>query len=336
MKLFLQLLIISYLCLTNLGTKALAEEQSEINEKYAPFLFFTDDTSVLILAGEIDIRTSLNFKRFILEHGTPDILLLNSPGGLVHLALDVALEIDQLGIETAIPEEFGCYSACAFMFLAGKKRYADGELGVHQISGENADLYDGQLTLSDIIDVLNKFDTPPGLLVPMLSTPPEEMYILSDTEINDYGFYGQRTQEAKVKNIKPSLSDIENEALLIVQLMNDAWSGRLDLDPLFVVNMYASEVQYYGNSWSRNQVEADKIAFDTRWPVRDYNLVPTRSHVRCSLDNLCTVLGIVEWNAKNPKTGKSASGESQFEIIMRYVDDRFFIIKESASVVKRN
>ena len=53
----------------------------------------------------------------------------------------------------------------------------------------------------------------------MLNTPPGEMYILSDAEINDYGFYGQRTQEAKVKNIKPSLSDIENEALLIVKLM---------------------------------------------------------------------------------------------------------------------
>ena len=104
------------------------------------------------------------------------------------MALDVALEIDQLGIETAIPEDFGCYSACAFMFLAGKNRYADGELGVHQISSENADLYDGQLTLADIIDVLNKFDTPPELFVPMLSTPPEEMYILSDAEISDFGF----------------------------------------------------------------------------------------------------------------------------------------------------
>ena len=336
MKFFIRLLLISNVCLANLVTQALGEEQSEINEKYSPFLYFDDDTSLLILAGEIDIRTSLNFKRFILEHGAPDVLLLNSPGGLVHLALDVALEIDQLGIETAIPEDFGCYSACAFMFLAGKNRYADGELGVHQISSENADLYDGQLTLADIIDVLNKFDTPPELFVPMLSTPPEEMYILSDAEISDFGFYGKRAQASKLKNVKPSLSDLEKEALLLVQAMNDAWSGKLDLEPLDVINMYDTEVLYYGNSWSRNQVEADKIAFDARWPVRDYNLVPKRSHVRCGLDNLCTVLGFVEWSAKNPKTGKSASGESQFELIMRHVGDRFYIIKESASVVKRN
>ena len=315
---------------------AMAQSDRPISEKYFPFVYFEESPSILILAGEIDVGTSLNFSRFVLDYGSPDILLLDSPGGLVHLALDVALKIDQLGIDTAIPEDFGCYSACAFMFLAGKNRYADGELGVHQISSENADFYDGQLTLADMIDVLNKFNTPPELLVPMLSTPPEQMYVLSNAEINSFGFIGERTKTTNQERVTPTRSALEIEALSVTEYINELWSNRSNKKALEVIDLYSTEVLYYGNVWSKSNVAADKAAFATRWPSRQYKLIPERSHVTCNAQDICSVMGFVQWSASNPKTGKTANGASLFDLVMRYSNGRFYIIEENSSVVKRH
>ena len=123
-------------------TPLVAEEQDITwEQKYYPFIYPLENPNLFILAGEIDIRTSLNFKRAVKDAGVPEYLILNSPGGLVHIALDVALEVNRLGIKTVIPEDFGCYSSCSFIFLAGGTRVAEGELGVHQISSEKEDLY---------------------------------------------------------------------------------------------------------------------------------------------------------------------------------------------------
>ena len=322
------------LLISLIAIEAIAEEK--INDNYAPFIYFEDDTSFLILAGEIDIRSSLNFKRFIMEHGVPDVLILDSPGGLVHTALDISLEVDRLEITTAIPEGSGCYSSCSFIFLAGSERYAEGELGVHQVSSEDSNLYRGQLTISDIIDVLNKFDTPPELFVPMLRTPPSEMYILGAKEIENYGFLGRREESSVSYNAEPVLNDLEKEALIFVEVFNDLWSGKLDADPLQVIQLYDQNVLYYDNNWTKQKVLEDKKAFQKRWPVRDYVFDSSRSYVSCKKDNRCNVKGFVLWEAKSPEEGRFASGESQFDLEMVFRDDRFYITKENSNVVKRN
>ena len=97
---------------------ALADE--DIIEKYYPILIPADDTTMFALAGDIDMRTSLNFKRAVQEYGVPDVFLLNSGGGLVYIRLDLAMEVNRLGVTTVIPEDLSCYSACSFVFLAGK------------------------------------------------------------------------------------------------------------------------------------------------------------------------------------------------------------------------
>jgi len=97
---------------------ALSDE--DIIEKYYPILIPADDTTMFALAGDIDMRTSLNFKRAVKEYGVPDVFLLNSGGGLVYIRLDLAMEVNRLGVTTVIPEDLSCYSACSFVFLAGK------------------------------------------------------------------------------------------------------------------------------------------------------------------------------------------------------------------------
>ena len=74
------------------------------------------------LAGDIDMRTSLNFKRAVQEYGVPDVFLLNSGGGLVYIGLDLAMEVNRLGVTTVIPEEKLLLSLF-FCISRGKRTY---------------------------------------------------------------------------------------------------------------------------------------------------------------------------------------------------------------------
>lgn len=150
--------------------------------------FKVDDThpDIISLDGDIDGGAALNFRRAIVAAPNAKLVVLNSPGGLVQIALLIADDVHQRKLATYIPQKAGCYSACAYIFLAGIERQAEGELGVHQISSDSADLVSAQLSISDIIDLLNRFDTPVEVLTAMFKTPPKEMHVFTADEVARY------------------------------------------------------------------------------------------------------------------------------------------------------
>ena len=321
------------------GVLNAADDESNFVEKYYPIIYSKEDPSVFILAGDIDIRTSLNFKRAVLDAGAPEVLVLNSNGGLVYIGLDLALEVERIGLTTYIPDEFGCYSACSYVFLAGRERIAEGELGVHQISSQDNDLIGGQITIGDVIDVLNKFGTPPELYPMMFSAEPSEMYILSQNELLDLGLQGQRIVSSKQiikKQVNIGQSNIETAALDFVKIAMNLSSGTGSSKLLAVVNLYAEYVDYYGNSWSQKQIWEDKKSFFQRWPVRNYKMDLDRSNAVCTQNSHCLVTGLIVWDAASPERNKNASGEARFEYSLTYLNGDFRITKESSRVVKRN
>ena len=89
-------------------------------------------------------------------------------------------------------------SACAQIYFAGKHRYADGKLGVHQIKTEDNSLTGGQYAISDIIDVLKGFDVPDEVFVKMFRTQPSEMYVFTKQELEDFGLVSQDTEPHKI------------------------------------------------------------------------------------------------------------------------------------------
>jgi len=335
-----KLFVLIYLTVISIGNFLhAAEDEKYFVEKYYPIIYSQEDPSVFFLAGDIDIRTSLNFKRAVLDAGTPELLVLNSNGGLVYIGLDLALEVERIGLTTYIPEEFGCYSACAYVFLAGIQRIAEGELGVHQISSEDNDLIGGQITIGDVIDVLNKFGTPPELYPMMFSAKPNEMYILSQNELSDLGLQGQRTVATKhieEKKINLGQSSIETAALDFVKTVMELSSGIGDNNLTAFVNLYADDVDYYGNSWSQQRIWEDKKSFFKRWSIRNYKMDLARSKAVCTQNNYCLVTGLIVWDATSPERNKKASGEARFEYALAYVNGKFRITKESSRVVKRN
>ncbi|NSY16296.1 hypothetical protein G6K99_02970 [Neorhizobium sp. AL 9.2.2] len=102
------------------------------------------------------------------------------------MGLLIADDIHQRKLATYIPKDSKCFSACSFVFLAGNERKVDGALGVHQISSDSPDLVGAQLAISDIIEVLNRFGTPMDVMQVMFKTPPDDMHVFSQDEVERY------------------------------------------------------------------------------------------------------------------------------------------------------
>lgn len=154
---------------------------------FGPFTVDDAHSDTISLNGEIDVGAALNFRRAAEAAPNAKLVVLNSPGGVVQIALLIADDVHERKLATYIPEKAGCYSACAFIFLAGVERQVDGELGVHQISSGSADLVSAQLSISDIIELLNRFNTPVEVLTVMFKTPPNEMHVFTPDEVTRYG-----------------------------------------------------------------------------------------------------------------------------------------------------
>jgi hypothetical protein len=153
---------------------------------FGPFQVDTAGQTIT-LDGPIDARAALNFRRAIAAAPGAKRLVLSSSGGIVAMGLLIADDVHQRGLATLIPAGSECYSACDYVFFAGRERIAQGRLGVHQISSAAPDVEDTQLTISDILDVLNRFDTPPDVLTIMFRTPPNQIYVFSPAEVTKFG-----------------------------------------------------------------------------------------------------------------------------------------------------
>ncbi len=159
---------------------------SAATKTFGPFIVDNTKPEVIALHGDIDVNSGLNFRRALQAAPNAKLVTLNSPGGNVQMGLLIADDIHQRKLATYIPKESKCFSACSFVFLAGDERKVDGALGVHQISSDSPDLVGAQLAISDIIEVLNRFETPMDVMHIMFKTPPDDMHVFSQEEVAQY------------------------------------------------------------------------------------------------------------------------------------------------------
>jgi hypothetical protein len=322
MKRFLLLLLVSIY-----PTAAVAE----LVEKYAPIYIDTAEPNMFFLFGEIDSRTVLNFDRAIEEFGIPSVLILSSDGGLVDQGLNVARAVHKHGIDTLIPEDAGCYSACALVFLAGKARVANGALGVHQISSASNNLSSGQVAISDILDVLGNFNVPNDLLVDMFRTAPEEMHVLTFEEKMDYGFTLRSPDE---QNLRQPVSQ-ESAVLDLLLRYNEAWSKPNETALREVMGFYEDDILFYGKTFSASDLLREKQAFAVRWPVRKYSVDRASVTISCA-DDFCTASANVSWVASSPERAKTSSGVAFFQLGIRFMSGVPRIIAEDGQVLSRS
>ena len=156
-------------------------------EEFGAFWVDRSQPDAIYLSGPISSEAILDLRRARRAYPDAHILVLNSPGGLISTGLAIADEIHEAGFSTVIPSWAGCYSACSFLFFAGVERLAVGELGVHQFTGDQPDFDMAQRTVADVLEILARFDTPQTVISLMLRTPPEDMYVFTTAEIEEYG-----------------------------------------------------------------------------------------------------------------------------------------------------
>lgn len=133
-----------------------------------------------------------------------DSLILQSPGGSVRDALAIGRYLRQAGIATRmLPGEF-CYSACPYLLAGGATREIDpaASVGVHQhYFGENTLLpafvavEDIQFGQGEVMAYLEEMDIDLRLMRHALTTPPDQIYVLLQSELRDYGFLTEQEAE---------------------------------------------------------------------------------------------------------------------------------------------
>jgi hypothetical protein len=172
------------LAVTALLGVVLATGTAVANERFGNFIVRSDHPDLIELAGPIDSRSVGDFHRALSAQPGVRVILLKSPGGYVDEALIIAAEVRQLGLNTAIPKGAGCYSACTYLFFAGREHVVRGSLGVHQVSEKGVApgaAYDG-----DVRAALRRYGTPSAVLKAMSSTPSSSLHIFSAREIAKY------------------------------------------------------------------------------------------------------------------------------------------------------
>lgn len=184
--------ILSALCIIAAGAASATETS------FGPFTVDDTKPDVIRMSGLVAPGAALDFRRALRAAPDAKLITLNSDGGNVQAGLLIADDIHQRALATYIPKTSKCYSACSYIFLSGKERKADGELGVHQISSDSPDLVGAQLAISDIIEVLSRFDTPPAVMQIMFKTPPNEMHVFSQEEIQRYKLNRSRDEQTDV------------------------------------------------------------------------------------------------------------------------------------------
>ncbi len=166
--------------------------------------FHLGEDGVASAVGRIDAGTAERFRRFLDEEGSAiGRLVLHSPGGSVRDAIAMARIIRERSLETEVPADGYCASACPLVLAGGARRSA-GEaawVGVHQVyavpNGERGrprdidrSIAQIQATIADCQSLLVEMGVDPRLWIHAMQTPADELYVLTPDELREFKLVG--------------------------------------------------------------------------------------------------------------------------------------------------
>ncbi|WP_423069057.1 hypothetical protein [Devosia sp. CN2-171] len=174
---------------------------AEFDLRIGAFYLPGDLPDTLVMDGPLKSGAFDDFVRAIGSRPHAIKLVTASPGGLVNEALAVARVVRARSMVTAVPAKGECYSACAFVFLAGGKRTiaAGGLLGVHQMYGGSESATATQLSVAALFEAMRSFGVQDPVIVEMLRTPPEKLHIFTESELEAYGIVSKRGLDTPVR-----------------------------------------------------------------------------------------------------------------------------------------
>ena len=177
-----------------------------------------DNPRAIALNGDITEGAYSAYQAALRLRPEADTLILNSFGGKVGEALQIARDVHLREFRTAVSTE--CYSACAYIFMAGTWRSLDegARLGVHQIYGA-PDAAEAQAGFALVFDALREFGVADSVISIMLRTRPDDMHVFSRSEIADFGLVTRPqptpgSAEAEVAKLDPA-NTVGGQSLLL-------------------------------------------------------------------------------------------------------------------------
>jgi hypothetical protein len=193
------------------GIFLLASSTFAISQPASIRVFSEYDKRTLLLDGKITLGTFEALKRRLDEFPEVRFLALNSPGGSVIESLEIAKLIELRGITTLVNVQHECFSACSFIFFAGKARYVKGgQLGVHQFSGSDDEALT-QTVVAEVYDTLLGFGISSQVMSKMFRTPSDQMYVFSDEELISFGINRYTKPVAQTIEIEESAESEKGE-----------------------------------------------------------------------------------------------------------------------------
>jgi len=127
---------------------------------------------------------------------------LNSPGGNILEAVEIAQVVRQAKIATSVLSGSTCASACFIIFAAGNQRYAsyNAMIGVHGASDESGQetIESGAATVS-MARIVRNLGVPEAIIGKMVVTPPTQMVWLGPDDLRSMGttMFGKPQQVAE-------------------------------------------------------------------------------------------------------------------------------------------
>ena len=165
---------------------AFCQLPAQAAQRFGSFVVF-DAPEYILLDGDIDGGSAADFRRALAARPNAKVVALRSYGGYVDEALKLASAIRSKGLSTAIPGNFHCYSACAYLFFAGKEHIVTGKLGVHRVGEADGSASAGANEYYNLVKGDIQRFVPKNVMRVLESTPTASMHVFSRKEIAALG-----------------------------------------------------------------------------------------------------------------------------------------------------
>lgn len=134
-----------------------------------------DGTMTIRIDGEIKAGDDEKFRRLSLRYPNATVRL-ESDGGALIPALEIGRTIRIAGYDTLVATEATCASACALVWLAGKKRYLSGKVGFHAAYRTNDGRIEESGTANALIgNYMTLLGLPAKAIVFATAAPPDKV-----------------------------------------------------------------------------------------------------------------------------------------------------------------
>lgn len=161
-------------------------------------------------SGTISVGDAAVLRGLLQTEGKRTVVVLNSDGGAVTEALKIGRDLRRNDVDTFIPSDAHCLSACILAFVGGAHRtVADtGALGSHQFywpageapAGDKATFLTQQLS-ANVLRHFLALDVDPEALTMIMDTPPSKMLVFSPALLKRFRLVGTGT--AKLPAVSP-------------------------------------------------------------------------------------------------------------------------------------